>query len=585
MPTTTGRVRIRGRRLEGVALPYGVSIVAPETGAIERWAPGAFRAEAGRWRARGDGARLPLLNRHGGEVVGTIEELLDTPAALRFRGELLETAAARDYAAQVEAGANGISVEYDLSSRGRRLSSGGTEYTEGRLFAIAGSHAPAYDGARVALRNRGGGAAMPPRNTTGPADYLEVLRGRLEQLRTQRDGIGAIAEAEGRELTDSELQQIDAMDATESRIEATLERAEEERDRRQAEAGAAARANDAGAPVAVIERAARGGTTEAQGTAADAFRAWTGPGAWLRDLAAARTGNTEARNRVERALVNVTTGVAPGVIPAPIVGPIIGGFATRRPLVAASSPIPIGDAGMSVIRPILTGGDVDEQVTQKTQVASTAMAIDPITTPLKTYAGGVDVAWQLIERSSPAALDAIFRRLGNRYARRTEIVAAAAFVAGTTVAPIVTTAGLTAAKVVAALVQASAVIAADDDVDTFPDTVYMSLATWQTVMGLTDSTGRPLFPTTGGVNALGSADLAGNLGPVLGLRPVVVPRFVGSVLTVGVSEYFETYELPGAPAEFRSIEADLLGTNVSVAGLFNAAVTDPAAFQDITLTA
>lgn len=585
MPTTNnGRVRIRGRRLDGLALPYGVSIIAPETGAIERWAPGAFRAESRRWASRGDGARLPFLNRHGGEVVGTIDELVDTPAGLRFRGELLETAAARDYAAQVDAGANGISVEYDMTSRGRRLSSGGTEYTDGRLFAIAGSHAPAYDGARVALRNRGGGAAMPPRTTTAPADYLDVLRGRLEAIRNQRDGIGAIAEAEGRELTDAELQQIDAMDATEGRIEATITRAEEERDRRQAEAGASARAAEP--PVAVIERAARGGTTEAPtGGGPNPFAAWSGPGAWLRDMAAARTGNTDARNRIDRALVNVTTTNAPGVIPAPIVGQIIGGFRTRRPLVAASQQVPIGDAGMSVIRPILTGGDVDEQVTQKTQVASTAMSIDPITTPLKTYAGGVDVAWQLIERSSPAALDAIFRRLGNRYARRTEIVAAAAFVAGTTVAPIVTTAGLTAAKVIAALVQASAVVAADDDVDTFPDTVYMSLATWQTVAGLVDTTGRPLFPTGAGINSFGSQGAPGELGPVLGLNPVVVPRFAGSVLTVGVAEYFETYELPGAPAEFRSIEADLLGTNVSVAGLFNAAVTDPAAFQDITLTA
>jgi HK97 family phage major capsid protein len=582
-PTTTGRVRVRGRRLEGLALPYGVAILAPETGAVERWAPGAFRAEAGRWRNRRDGARLPFLNRHGGEVIGAVDVLEDTPAGLRFRAELLDTAAARDYAAQVSAGANGISVEYDMSSRGRRLSSGGTEYTEGRLFAIAGSHAPAYDGARVALRNRGG-AAMPPRTTTAPADYLDVLTGRLEALRQQRDGISAIAEAEGRELTDAELTQIDAMDQTEDRIEATIARAEEDRNRRQAEAGAAARATEA--PVPVIERAARGGTTEAPTAGGpNPFARYTGPGAWLREQALARQGNTDARNRIERALANVTTTVAPGVIPAPIVGEIIGGFSRRRPLVDASNQVPIGDAGMSVIRPILTGGDVDEQVTQKTQVTSTAMAIDPITTPLKTYAGGVDVAWQLIERSSPAALDAIFRRLGNRYARRTEIVAAAAFVAGTSVAPIVTTAGLTAAKVIAALVQASAVIAADDDVDTFPDSIYMSLATWQTVAGLVDTTGRPLFPYGGGINSFGSQSSPGELGPILGLRPVVVPRFTGSVLTVGVAEYFETYELDGAPVEFRSIEADLLGTNVSVAGLFNAAVTDPAAFQDITLTA
>ena len=590
------------RVIEGLAVPYGVVTLGADEYPAERFAAGSFARSVAAWLTRQDGARVPILDRHGrhgGVAVGAATELWETPEGLRFRGELLEGDAADAFAARIRAGVNGISAEFAPGAGTRRTRHPvGVEHVAAELLAIAGSHAPAYDGARAAMRSRadrGGSRPMDrctiagcgldarpghstcTRHASTTLGYVDSLAERLTVQRERRDALSTIARTEDRELSDAELEELDSIDAAIRRLEPTLLRAREERSRRSVESTAAATAAGQAEPAARDASGAR--VTERSSI-------YTGVGEWLRDTAAARRSDRAATQRLERfaaerALADETTTNMAGLVPSSITGSLIAGFGTRRPLVDSMTAVPIGDSGMDVIRPTLTGGDVDEQATQKTQVTSTAMTAASLTTPLKTYAGGVDVAWQLIERSSPAALDALFRRLANRYARRTEIVAAAKFVADLAAGPaaIVTTAGLTGAKTIAALIGAAGAIAATDDVDQFPDTVWLSLTSWATMAGLVGTDGRPMFVPGSGISlGLGDSDQ-------IRLRPVIVPRWAGANVVVGSSEYVERYELGGSPVQFRSIEAALLGTNISIAGLFAARVTNPAAFQRITLTA
>lgn len=575
-PAPPARVRV-----SGVAVPYGTPVRMPD-GSMATFRPGAFAGEVARWAAHPGGAALPILEKHHGEPIGTVTALRDEPDALKFDGELFarsledaDEAMAAKVGRRIKAGVNGVSVEFDPEPGQSRAKRGGlVEHAAAKVYAIAAAYDPAFDGARVALLSASGRAPTPRRAVMAGSSYTEKLTEKLAATRAEAAAIAAVARAEERELSTDELDDIGGLNRTAANLTSTLEAERQDLARRGHEAAATERASSATERVEGYES-----------RSIEQSKIYPGPGAYLRDLAAARRGDTAATHRIELALTDVKTGDALGVIPKPIVGDIVGGFKVRRPLVESAADVPIGPAGMSVIRPILTGGDVDVQATEKAQVTSTAMTITPLETALATYAGGVDVSWQLIERSSPAALDSIFRRLGNRYARRTEIVGAASFVTGASVAPIVTVTPLTAAKTIAAIVQAAAVIAAVDDVDQFPDTVWMSLGTWQTLAGMVDSTGRPLFPVSGSsVNSFGSMDAQGEVGSVLGLRPVVVPRFASAQLIVGVREFLERYELDGAPVRFSSIEAALLGTNVSVAGLFALKVTLATAFQKITLT-
>ncbi len=573
---TTGQVTIRDaaveggpRTVEGIAVPYGQT-TRDEAGRLERFIRGAFGNAIARWSSRDDGAAMPILDRHNGSVIGVVRELVDEPAGLRFRGELLDVPEAHAWARRVEAGVNGISIEFEAEPGGTRARGrDGIDILRATLYAIAGSHAPAYDGARVALRQR---QPAPPVAIGGSGDmrYSERIRARLDTLRSERQAIHTIAEAEGRALTDDELERLESIDGAIPNLEATYTRAVDEEGRRTAEGGA-------------LDRAAGSSTTQAGGSAgasstAGAPQIYGGPGAFLRDRALARRGNTTAQQRLDRALADVTTADAAGLIPTSITGPVLGGFATRRPLVESARLVSIGEAGMTVTRPFLTGGDVDEQVTEKTEVTSTAMTITPVDFDLKTYAGGVDVSWQLIERSSPAALDAIFRRLANRYARRTEIVAATTFAAAVVDTQAIAT--LDGAGIIAALIAAAGDIASDEDVDTFPDTIWMSLGGWAKLASVVDGNGRPLFPLGGSGISLG---LGG--GDQVTLRPVIVPRLAANTTIVGASEFLERYELPGSPVEFRSIDATRLGTDVSVAGLFALGVVDEDAFVELTYPA
>jgi phage head maturation protease len=140
------------RTIEGLAVPYGVVSADTEFGK-EAFYPGAFSVSVQHWMTREDGGRMAFRPKHGADPNGIVTVLRDTPEGVRFRAEIDESPDGDKYLQQVRKGLNGVSIEVGLPKDSKRGRDGTVIHREGRLFAIAGSVSPAYDGARIALRD------------------------------------------------------------------------------------------------------------------------------------------------------------------------------------------------------------------------------------------------------------------------------------------------------------------------------------------------------------------------------------------------------------------------------------------------
>lgn len=337
----------------------------------------------------------------------------------------------------------------------------------------------------------------------------------------------------------------------------------------------------AAATLAKITRAAAGAPAErVTGTSLEAYE---GPGAYALDYMRMQQGDAQARQRLTRALADVKTTENPGLVPPQVTGPLVGTWMANRPSVNSYAKPPLPAVGMEIQRPhIAQHVLVDKQVTEKTQVASQEFKVDLLKCDLQTWAGAVDVSWQLVERSSPAAIDLIFSDFVAVYARYTNISAAIAMAAAIT-NPAMTWDG-TPENLLTVLAAAS-VYAAQHSVDNlFPDTIWLGLNTYGTLVGLTSSDGRPMFPFIGPQNALGGADLRGNVSTIGGMATVVDPFIDPDTFIVGDATAVEFYETAGAPVRLSVVDVGVLGYNIGVAGMWGLLVTDPGSFVKITNT-
>ena len=126
-------------RLVGTLLEYGR--VAGDR--REVFTPGSIR-----WPANG----VKLLAEHRGRLVARVEPTVDG-AALRIDQALPDTALGREVAAEIRAGRKrGLSVEFYATDEADV--SGVREVRSALVDAVAVVESPAYDQARVEVRNR-----------------------------------------------------------------------------------------------------------------------------------------------------------------------------------------------------------------------------------------------------------------------------------------------------------------------------------------------------------------------------------------------------------------------------------------------
>lgn len=135
------------------------------------------------------------------------------------------------------------------------------------------------------------------------------------------------------------------------------------------------------------------------------------------------------------ALVDQITTDNPGVVPPSWLSEIQGIIAVDRPAITALGTTPAPAAGMTVNWPYYDGDIktlVGQQLTEKTEITSVKVSFKKGTVDLKTYAGGSDISYQLLKRSSPEYRAAYMELLLSGYNYVTDAAFVTAVIAAAT---------------------------------------------------------------------------------------------------------------------------------------------------------
>ena len=223
--------------------------------------------------------------------------------------------------------------------------------------------------------------------------------------------------------------------------------------------------------------------------------------------------------------------------------------------------------------------DTEQQTTQKTELPSRKFLVDPIPVTKQTLGGAIDVAFQVIDWTSPSALNAITDDLADQYAIQTEDLAATMIEVAAKTTNAANTVPITADQEIAGFYAAAGKVY--QGCNRLPDTVYASVDEWVWLGSLLDGDGRPLFPNLAPMNAPGTmGGITTFSGGPLGARLVVSPQFAADTLVVAASSFAETYE--DRRGALRVVEPKLLGWEIAYYGYFAGVVTVPAAFVALT---
>jgi hypothetical protein len=169
----------------------------------------------------------------------------------------------------------------------------------------------------------------------------------------------------------------------------------------------------------------------------------------------------EGDEEMARALADAVTGDVPEIVRPAWLDRIIGIMPSARTAITAFGRQGLPDSGMEFNWPLFTegyDGRVGVQATEKTEVTSKKIALESAKATIKTYAGGLDISYQLLKRSSPSFKEAALRILAIAWAIETEKAFATALGALTGKGEVEVPAAPTdpAAAIYAAVLEASA---------------------------------------------------------------------------------------------------------------------------------
>ena len=369
-----------GRTVEGYAYRWGELTDGGGTAEYGELAEGFDRGAFVDAIADRGGRPWPMLDRHKGTTVAGIT-FTEDDTGLAYRGRLLDTQAARDYAASVPAGNDGVSLEFmyrGATSQKRGKSIIHTRIP--RIAALAGAYVPAHQGASVALRETGG--IMDTQEPT-------IIEAAPVAERAVVATAGPVA------LTGEQVREL----ATSAAVEAMR---------------------------GFAERGQFGGLS----SISDPLAGYRTLGELYK--AAAYSPDPELRGYAARALADTvfTAGANAGLASGNLVTSQIARIVDAgRPVIEAfGGPRPLGDtAGLTLGYAYFNGtlaSRVAAQSAEKAEIASVAVDIALGTEALVTYAGGTDVSFQTILRGDPSILDAVARIILAAYAAVTDAAAA-----------------------------------------------------------------------------------------------------------------------------------------------------------------
>jgi HK97 family phage major capsid protein len=303
-------------------------------------------------------------------------------------------------------------------------------------------------------------------------------------------------------------------------------------------------------------------------------------GAYITDVWQAGAGVRTAAERLDvyhRVADHQTTAESAGLLPQPIVQPILDFIDVARPIVNFLGPRNVA-AGPTFFRPQVTAHtSVALQSAEKAELVSQAMTITKLTVTMETYGGYVNLSRQLLDWSSPDAMDIVVNDLAGQYARVTEDVTGDALVTYGTADGTLPTAPDVADIVGVLWTAAAAVYAATANAG------RLFVAVSPDVLGKLGPAFAPVNPQNAQSAGFSAGDFSsGVLGTISGIPVVMSPQLPTGTMIVTSTAAVEVYEQRiGA---LSVTEPSVLGVQVAYAGHFAAKVLVPGGVQKITVT-
>lgn len=250
--------------------------------------------------------------------------------------------------------------------------------------------------------------------------------------------------------------------------------------------------------------------------------------------------DARAHEVLTRSLENQIISENLGIVPTFIVGDVIKFVDATRYLVNVMRDLPMPQGGKTFTRPRVTQRTLaGQQVTEFDVLTSQNMTITGDTVTKGTYGTALSISEQDIDWTDPALLQIAVEDMAESYALETETVACAAVQAASTNTLAIDKSGDPGAFFTGVAAGAQNLY---DNAKRLPDVMLASIDQWAFLVGLTDSTGRQIFPNLSPVNAAGQLEVTTFDGNPLGLKLVVSPEFTSGYMALAVSRYLERYE-------------------------------------------
>ena len=296
-------------------------------------------------------------------------------------------------------------------------------------------------------------------------------------------------------------------------------------------------------------------------------------------IAAAISGGDQWRamsDALRAAAPDIVTTDTPGILPTPILSPVYNNFIGRRPVVDAIGVRAMPAGGKVFIRPeVTTHTSIGASIGEQAPTAGTMVVFNNQVTK-QIFGGYVNISEADIDWSDPSILQIVLDDMGRIYANATDNYAADQLVAGVSVTQAFATADVAKPEVWAAeIAEASATILSSSN-GNLPTHLFVSPDRWRNLVGLSDSSNRPLFPQVGPMNAQGDLSPSAYGGNAFGLQVVVDRNFASGVAIVGDASGYELYEQQKGTMSIES--PSTLSRTIALRGYFAALMIDPTKF-------
>jgi phage head maturation protease len=472
----------------------------------ETWAPGAFAQNIAEWNAHPDGRKMAFRPSHGERSIGSVFELRDTPDGPYFRAKIRTGPRGDAYLEEVSDGLNGVSIEGMWNEPPKRTKDGVVVHRSGQLQGIAGSDAPAYDGASVARRDME--AVMAENETPAPPDPEPIPEPEpapeppaAARLKAERDAVSqfvssiSITRPELVYSRDSQFNYMHDQWAISGK--------------------------------SLLQNKAEAGERVAKHTK------------FLEEIAVKMERDAYSRafdpGMAQRAGDVLSTEI-PGAYPNDYLpGLLTPRIFKRRPMGDFFNRIPISDARPRIFPKVTTSGTVatfaEGVAPTATDIATTAVTVTP-----SAYGTYTDVSRQALDGGDPNVLSIIFQDLVEAYSQASETAIKVAVEAGASASGTAITAATPWAGELGNVVKYYATRFRPCEAAFVPSALYSVL------LAQGDTTGRPFMPQLGPVNSDGTVNSGGVNGNILGAQAFLSWASTVNVNVFAVSNDYVIYE-------------------------------------------